>query len=505
MAESKRIFNQGKQNRDIDARLLPPGQYRDALNVNVGESEGGDIGALENLKGNSIIAGQDAIQGTTIGSISDPNNDRVYWFTTSATVDGVHEYNQTDGTVTTLIQDIKRTVALPTCAPDFTVSFIAPDSITPGRPDTTFPAFPEPPPVPGCTDRNATNFNSAANQDDGSCTFGPPPARSDWGIGISANPGLFVTPNTPVTLTATSVQGTGAGTMFTAPVAITWSDAASTSGNDSISLSVPGQADGTTASFTANGVDAGGLTASNARTITWTSAPPQTFDLNVSAATSIANTTATGSISTTGSDQAPIAVNTTFGVAANSGFQIDSAVATLTPAIAGLTLSQNGNSATLSGTYSGPSDATGTVSWSGTSSAATQIPSLNIDSFGPGPGDNQFRQSGTSVRIFLNGTLSSPGGANPAIVISASYQGVFGTPQGPIASGSYTSTFGSGSTDLPTLDGEIPNGTFPNNVSASAAVILVTITGATYSPNRFSDPFVAISVSGITSQTLTSL
>ena len=373
MAESKRIFNQGKQNRDIDARLLPPGQYRDALNVNVGESEGGDIGALENLKGNSIIAGQDAIQGTTIGSISDPNNDRVYWFTTSPTVDGVHEYNQTDGTVTTLIQDIKRTVALPTCAPDFTVSFIAPDSITPGRPDTTFPAFPEPPPVPGCTNPAATNFNPAANQDDGSCITGPPPPTSDWGIGISANPGLFVTPGTAVTLTAFAVQGQGTGLMFTAPVNIVWSDTASTSGDNSVSLSVPGQADGTSASFTATGTDDGGLVANNARTITWTSAPPQTFNLNVSASTSIANTSATGSISTTGSDQAPIAVNTSFGVAANSGFQIDSSTATLTPAIAGLTLSQNGNTATLSGTYSGPGDASGTVTWNGASSAVQVV------------------------------------------------------------------------------------------------------------------------------------
>ena len=503
MAESKRIFNQGKQNRDIDARLLPPGQYRDALNVNVGESEGGDIGALENLKGNSIIAGQDAIQGTTIGSISDPNNDRVYWFTTSDTVDGVYEYDMNTGTVSTLVRDIKRDVPLPSCAPDVTVSSISPDSITPDRPDLNFPAFPDPPPVPGCTNPAATNFNPLATQDDGSCITGPPPPTSDWGIGISANPGLFVTPGTAVTLTASAVQGVGTGLMFTAPVNIVWSDGASTSGAGSVSLPVPGQADGTSLSFTATGTDNGGLVASNARTITWTSAPPVNFNLNVSSSTSIANTTATGSISTTGSDQAPISVNQSFGVAASSGFQIDSATAILTPAIAGLTLSQNGNTATLSGTYSGPGDATATVNWTGSSSAAAVTPTLTITDFGPGANENQFRQNGTNVRIFLNATLSvGAPGTNPGIRISASYQGVFGTPQGPISSGSYESSFTVGATSLPNLDGTITNN---NNVLAGAAVILVTITGAEYATDRFAGNYVPMSVAGVTSQTLTAI
>ena len=50
MGEVKRIFNQAKIDRDTDARMAQPGFHRDALNVNVGESEGGDVGAVENLK-----------------------------------------------------------------------------------------------------------------------------------------------------------------------------------------------------------------------------------------------------------------------------------------------------------------------------------------------------------------------------------------------------------------------------------------------------------------------
>ena len=47
MGEVKRIFNQAKIDRDTDARMVQPGSHRDALNVNIGESEGGDVGAVE--------------------------------------------------------------------------------------------------------------------------------------------------------------------------------------------------------------------------------------------------------------------------------------------------------------------------------------------------------------------------------------------------------------------------------------------------------------------------
>jgi hypothetical protein len=42
-------------NKDLDARLVPNGEYRDAQNINVNKSEGSDVGALENVLGNSVI------------------------------------------------------------------------------------------------------------------------------------------------------------------------------------------------------------------------------------------------------------------------------------------------------------------------------------------------------------------------------------------------------------------------------------------------------------------
>jgi len=98
MGEVKRIFNQAKIDRDTDARMVQPGFHRDALNVSVGESEGGDVGAVENLKGNEEISGQADVEGTTIGSVRDPNNDKVYWFNTSSTFDAIYEYDQSENT-----------------------------------------------------------------------------------------------------------------------------------------------------------------------------------------------------------------------------------------------------------------------------------------------------------------------------------------------------------------------------------------------------------------------
>ena len=86
MPELKRIFQAGVMNRDLDDRLLPAGQYRAALNVNIGRSEGSDIGAIENLLGNELIASNDYItNGTVIGVYRDNGNERIYFFVTNNT------------------------------------------------------------------------------------------------------------------------------------------------------------------------------------------------------------------------------------------------------------------------------------------------------------------------------------------------------------------------------------------------------------------------------------
>ena len=56
MAQVKNTFLKSKMNKDLDARILPNGEYRDAQNVSVSKSEGDDVGSLENVLSNELIS-----------------------------------------------------------------------------------------------------------------------------------------------------------------------------------------------------------------------------------------------------------------------------------------------------------------------------------------------------------------------------------------------------------------------------------------------------------------
>ena len=47
MPEMKHNFTKGRMNKDLDERLVPKGEYRDALNIEVSTSEGSNMGALQ--------------------------------------------------------------------------------------------------------------------------------------------------------------------------------------------------------------------------------------------------------------------------------------------------------------------------------------------------------------------------------------------------------------------------------------------------------------------------
>jgi hypothetical protein len=86
MAEVKNAFLKSKMNKDLDARLVPSGEYRDAQNIQVSKSEGDDVGALENVLGNISIANITADTGVPdlkcIGYFVDNFNNIVYLFFT---------------------------------------------------------------------------------------------------------------------------------------------------------------------------------------------------------------------------------------------------------------------------------------------------------------------------------------------------------------------------------------------------------------------------------------
>ena len=107
MPEIKNTFVQGKMNKDLDERLLPNGEYRDAMNIQVTTSEGSDVGTVQNVFGNERIS--DGINNNDfkcIGSITDEKNDTIYWFITNKidNIDAILEYKK-DLTVTPIFID----------------------------------------------------------------------------------------------------------------------------------------------------------------------------------------------------------------------------------------------------------------------------------------------------------------------------------------------------------------------------------------------------------------
>jgi len=77
-------------NKDLEQRLVPIGEYRDAQNVMISRSEGDDVGALENVLGNALlkqftIGGDvpDCCGEEVIGYFMDFINDRIFVFTTN--------------------------------------------------------------------------------------------------------------------------------------------------------------------------------------------------------------------------------------------------------------------------------------------------------------------------------------------------------------------------------------------------------------------------------------
>ena len=114
MPEIKRLFNASRMNRDLDDKMLKPGEYREALNINVSKSESSDIGAVENILGNKLIVDNQGLSGLkTIGEYRDNGNEKIYYFVTTnnsfnGILDGNHriiEYDQKSNKTITLVDN----------------------------------------------------------------------------------------------------------------------------------------------------------------------------------------------------------------------------------------------------------------------------------------------------------------------------------------------------------------------------------------------------------------
>lgn len=110
MAEFKNVFIKSKMNKDLDDRLLPQGEYRNAVNIQVSKSESEDVGALENVLGNERIINFENVTGDDdvicVGYLVSEVNSSVYFFLTSNTLDSNPSGVYTPGASNFIIESI---------------------------------------------------------------------------------------------------------------------------------------------------------------------------------------------------------------------------------------------------------------------------------------------------------------------------------------------------------------------------------------------------------------
>jgi len=105
----KNTFSKGKMNKDLDERLVPQGEYVDALNVRVLNTSGSDAGAVENERGNTKLTFlSEANSPMCIGSVSDEVGEKIYWFVVNSLNESfIYEFNSETSTVSVLLQDTR--------------------------------------------------------------------------------------------------------------------------------------------------------------------------------------------------------------------------------------------------------------------------------------------------------------------------------------------------------------------------------------------------------------
>ena len=93
MAEVKNSFLRSKMNKDLDDRLMPEGEYRDALNVSINKSQGdgsseGNVGTVQTVLGNELLLNTPVgvADAEFIGILPSDNKNSIYGFITNNTL-----------------------------------------------------------------------------------------------------------------------------------------------------------------------------------------------------------------------------------------------------------------------------------------------------------------------------------------------------------------------------------------------------------------------------------
>jgi len=108
MANTRRTFVRGKMDKDNDERSLPDGAYRHAENVIILNSEGSEVGSVQNSLSNKQLTNYDF--GTNVKcnlGYCDEAEDKIYWFIISSNGCYLVEWNNRNTVLSIVLADTR--------------------------------------------------------------------------------------------------------------------------------------------------------------------------------------------------------------------------------------------------------------------------------------------------------------------------------------------------------------------------------------------------------------
>tara|TARA_R100001230_G_C5588507_1_gene105361 strand:+ start:170 stop:706 length:537 start_codon:yes stop_codon:yes gene_type:complete len=97
MAQIKNTFLKGKMNQDLDSRIVPNGEYREAINLQISRSESDTVGEFENVLGNVELFDTGGSK-KIIGYVTNESENIIYVFAT--------DYNNAAGVRATALSNM---------------------------------------------------------------------------------------------------------------------------------------------------------------------------------------------------------------------------------------------------------------------------------------------------------------------------------------------------------------------------------------------------------------
>lgn len=108
MTQFRRTFQAGRINQDIDNRLLPPGEYRNATNTVIINTESGDVGSVQKSLSNKRLTNLNlGPNPDTVGHVVNEARAKIYWLIVSDTGSFIVEWDDDSQSAAFVLRDTR--------------------------------------------------------------------------------------------------------------------------------------------------------------------------------------------------------------------------------------------------------------------------------------------------------------------------------------------------------------------------------------------------------------